>query len=277
MQQTDEAQIEGGTDQVAPAPAHVPEEAPDEVAPSALRDAAAELDESPAPVSVPDPGGLLFDLDGTLVDTVNIRIEAWLRTFAEIGFPAERSHVAGLIGADGKRLAMEVAAIGGRRLSEDRAQAVDRRAGEIFSELNRDPRPLPGVVELLRALDAAGVPWAIATSSRREQVATSVEALSLPRPPTIVDGSHVAQAKPAPDLLLYAADQLDLPTHRCWYAGDATWDMRAARAASMVGVGVATGAVTMEALRAAGARLAFPTMHELHLELTGRDVVPPPA
>ena len=131
-------------------------------------------------------------------------------------------------------------------------------------------------MELLRALDAAGVPWAIATSSRREQVATSVEALGLPRPPTIVDGSHVAQAKPAPDLLLYAAEQLDLPTHRCWYAGDATWDMRAARAASMVGVGIATGAVTMEALRAAGARLVFPTMRELHLELAARDVVPPP-
>ena len=93
----------------------------------------------------------------------------------------------------------------------------------------------------------------------------------------IVDGSHVAQAKPAPDLLLYAAEQLDLPTSRCWYVGDATWDMRAARAASMVGVGIATGAVTMDALRAAGARLAFPTMRELHLELAARDVVPPPA
>jgi HAD superfamily hydrolase (TIGR01509 family) len=275
MQQTDEAQVDGSTERVATVP--VPEAGPatEEGAPNPPTDVSAGPEDSPAPAPVPDPGGMLFDLDGTLVDTVNIRIEAWLRTFAEIGFPAERKHVAGLIGADGKRLAMEVAAIGGRRLSEDRAQAVDRRAGEIFSELNGDPRPLPGVVELLRALDAAGVPWAIATSSRREQVATSVEALDLPRPPTIVDGSHVAQAKPAPDLLLYAAEQLDLPTSRCWYVGDATWDMRAARAASMVGVGIATGAVTMDALRAAGARLAFPTMRELHVELGARDVVPP--
>jgi HAD superfamily hydrolase (TIGR01509 family) len=236
----------------------------------------ATVEQSPTTAPLPNPGGLLFDLDGTLVDTVNIRIEAWLRTFAEIGFPAERSHVAGLIGADGKRLAMEVAAIGGRRLNEDRAEAIDRRAGEIFSELNQHPRPLPGAVGLLRALDVAGVPWAIATSSRREQVAKSVATLDLPRPPTIVDGSHVAQAKPAPDLLLYAADQLHLPPHRCWYVGDATWDMRAAQAARMGAVGVATGAVNVDALLAAGARLAFPTMRELHLELAGRHVVPPP-
>jgi len=276
MQQTDEAQIDGGTERVATVPLPDVGPAAEEGTPNPPSDTSTEADESPAPEPVPHPGGMLFDLDGTLVDTVNIRIEAWMRTFAEIGFPAERKHVAGLIGADGKRLAMEVAAIGGRRLSDDRAQAVDRRAGEIFSELNRDPRPLPGVVELLRALDAAGVPWAIATSSRMEQVSTSVDALGLPRPPTIVDGSHVAQAKPAPDLLLYAAEQLDLPTSRCWYVGDATWDLRAARAASMVGVGIATGAVTMDALRAAGARLAYPTMRELHLELATRDVVPPP-
>jgi HAD superfamily hydrolase (TIGR01509 family) len=274
MHQTDEAQIDGGTERVATVPLPDVGRPPEEGAPNPSADVSVEPDERPTPAPVPDPGGMLFDLDGTLVDTVNIRIEAWMRTFAEIGFPAERKHVAGLIGADGKRLAMEVAAIGGRRLSDDRAQAVDRRAGEIFSELNRDPRPLPGVVELLLALDTAGMPWAIATSSRREQVSTSVDALGLPRLPTIVDGSHVAQAKPAPDLLLYAAEQLDLPTSRCWYVGDATWDMRAARAASMVGVGIATGAVTMDALRAAGARLAFPTMRELHFELAARDVVP---
>lgn len=273
MRQTDEVATEDGSGQAAPGLRADFTPPTDDGTPDPSAEAAPELDSSPAAVAVPDPGALLFDLDGTLVDTVNTRIEAWVRTFAEIGFPAERSHVAGLIGADGKRLAMEVAAIGGRRLSDDRAQAVDRRAGEIFSELNQDPRPLPGVVELLRALDAAGVPWAVATSSQREQVGPSVESLRLPRPPTVVDGSQVSQAKPAPDLLLYAADQLDLPTHRFWYVGDATWDMRAARAASMVGVGVATGAVTMEALLAAGARLVFPTARELHLELAARGVV----
>jgi HAD superfamily hydrolase (TIGR01509 family) len=265
-----------GADRAPAAPASDAMRGPSAGVPGPATDGAVRPNHDAAPVPVPNPGAMLFDLDGTLVDTVNVRIEAWLRTFAEVGIPAERPHVSGLMGADGKRLAMEVAAVAGRRLSEDRAEAIDRRAGEIFSQLNRDPRPLPGAVGLLRALDLAGLPWAIATSSRREQVLTSVASLDLLRQPTIVDGSHVAQAKPAPDLLFHAAEKLELPTHRCWYVGDASWDMLAARAARMEGVGVATGAVKVSALIAAGARLAFPTMRELHLELAARSLVPPP-
>src|SRR3977135_160146 len=122
MQQTDEAQIDAGSEQVATSPMSEAGLPTDEGAASLGADPFPAPEERPTPAPVPDPGGLLFDLDGTLVDTVNLRIETWLRTFAEIGFPAERKHVAGLIGADGKRLAMEVAAIGGRRLSDDRAQ-----------------------------------------------------------------------------------------------------------------------------------------------------------
>ena len=199
------------------------------------------------------PEALIFDLDGTLVDTVGHRIECWLRTFAEIGIPAERDHVARLIGADGKRLAMEVAAVAGKRLDDERAEAVDRRAGEIFGQLNTDPRPLPGVSELLRQLERGELRWAIATSSRAEQVQTSVDALGLAGQPMIVDGSHVAHAKPAPDLLLLAADQLGQSPRACWYIGDATWDMHAARAANMPSVGIASGAVSREALIEAGA------------------------
>ena len=109
MQQTDEAQTDGGTERVATVPLPDVGPAAEEGTPNPPSDTSTEADESPAPEPVPHPGGMLFDLDGTLVDTVNIRIEAWMRTFAEIGFPAERKHVAGLIGADGKRLAMEVA------------------------------------------------------------------------------------------------------------------------------------------------------------------------
>ncbi|MEA2621502.1 MAG: hypothetical protein QOH61_412 [Chloroflexota bacterium] len=260
-----------GTDQPAVASAPIAESDP----PIASEGAA---DTEPAPPAAPDnPSALLFDLDGTLVDTVQDRIEAWMRTFAELGIKADRSHVAGLIGADGKRLAMEVAAIAGRKLSEDRAEAIDRRAGEIFGELAADPRPLPGATELLKALDEAGIQWSIATSSRAEQARPSVEALGLPTYPRVTDGSHVRQAKPAPDLLLYAAEQLEVPTHRCWYVGDSTWDMRAARAAGMTGVGVATGAVSIDRLVAGGAQLAFQSLDELHDELIRRGVLPPRA
>ena len=227
------------------------------------------------PLGPGNPVALIFDLDGTLVDTVNERIEAWMRTFAEIGVKAERPHVAGLIGADGKRLAMEVAAVAERRLSEDRAEAVDRRAGEIFGQLAENPRPHAGARELLEALDDQAVPWSIATSSRPEQVRPSLHALGLTHEPRFTDGSHVKQAKPAPDLLLLAAEQLDVPAHRCWYVGDATWDMRAARAGGMTSVGVATGAVSVDVLISAGAQLAYRALQELDSELRSRGILPP--
>lgn len=236
----------------------------------------AETPPEPARPKAPDnPGAVIFDLDGTLVDTVNDRIEAWMRTFAEIGIKTDRSHVAGLIGADGKRLALEVAAIADRRLSEDRAEAIDRRAGEVFGELAPEPRPQPGARELLEALDERAVPWSIATSSRPEQARPSLRALGLGHEPRFTDGSHVKHAKPAPDLLLLAAEQLEMATHRCWYVGDATWDMRSARAAAMVGIGVATGAVSWEVLVSAGAQLAYRSLAELHDELSVRGVVSP--
>jgi beta-phosphoglucomutase-like phosphatase (HAD superfamily) len=218
---------------------------------------------------LPDPVALVFDLDGTLVDTVERRIEGWLETFAEVGVPAEREHVATLIGADGKRLAQEVAAVAGRQLDLDRAEAIDRRAGEIYGQLNVDPRPLPGVRPLLRALDSANARWAIATSSRPEQVMTSVDALGLARQPLIIDGSHVRHAKPAPDLLLLSAEQLDTSPRICWYVGDATWDMLAARAANMVAIGIPSGAASRESLLSAGAS-AVASMRSLAADLHRR-------
>src|SRR6185369_10532581 len=116
--------------------------------------------------------------------------------------------IAPLIGMDGKRLAREVAGAVARSLAEDEVEAIDKAAGAAFDRLNRTPRALPGVAALLAVIEDAGLPWVIATSSRKEQVTVSVAALGLEREPEIVDGSHVKHAKPAPDLLLLAAGKL---------------------------------------------------------------------
>ncbi len=218
---------------------------------------------SEAHAPLPRPVAVIFDLDGTLVDTVDTRIAAWLAVFEEEGIPADRGQVAALIGSDGRRLAREVADAAGITLAPGRDEAIDARCGAIFAALNDRPRPLPGVHELLDRLAAAGVAWAIATSSRREQVAPSVDALGLAEAPLIVDGSHVEHAKPAPDLLLLAAEELDAPPADCWYVGDATWDMLAASAAGMVGVGVTSGPVDAATLLGAGARWVVASLAEL--------------
>jgi HAD superfamily hydrolase (TIGR01509 family) len=215
----------------------------------------------------------VFDLDGTLVDTVETRIEAWMQVFAEVRIKAERDHVARLIGCDGKRLAHEVADVAGHPINDDKAEAIDKRCGQIYDGLNTDPQPTDGARDLLTALTASNLPWAIATSSRAEQVGTSIDALRLDTKPRIIDGSHVEHAKPAPDLLLLAAEQLDLPASACWYVGDSTWDVLAATAARMFAVAVAYGAVSGETLTRAGANVVT-TLSELKRDLERRRLIP---
>jgi len=223
--------------------------------------------------SLPTPGAILFDLDGTLVDTVGRRVEAWLAAFAELGIRADAERVGRLVGADGKRLAREVAADAGTRLTEPEIAAIDRRAGAIFSELNAVPVPLPGARELLVALGEGVLPAVIATSSLGAQVTASVDALELPSRPLVVDGEHVEHAKPAPDLLLLAAARAGVDPGACWYVGDATWDFLACVAAGMIGIAVPTGAVDPEALLDAGAMAAVSGLEELATELRWRGLV----
>jgi HAD superfamily hydrolase (TIGR01509 family) len=213
--------------------------------------------------ALPRPSAVLFDLDGTLVDTVRARIDAWLEALEQAGFPTTDEQLAPMIGLDGRRLAREIATLAGRPIDEARSEEIDKTSGEIYERLNR-PKPLPGVAAVVSAIEAAGIPWAIATSSRKDQVGASVAALGLDAEPTIIDASHVKHAKPEPDLLLYAADEIGVEPARCWYVGDSTWDMVSAVAAGMVAIGVEAGsAVGGEALRSAGAAAVVATLDEL--------------
>lgn len=209
------------------------------------------------------PAAWIFDLDGTLVDTVETRIVAWLRTFEEQRIPASRAVVAKLIGSDGRRLARVVAEAAGQSLDSNRQEEIDRRSGDIYSDLNVDPKALPGAIELLNTLDECRRRWAIATSSRREQVDASVKALALSRHPTIIDGSNVEHAKPAPDLLLFAARELGVEPSRSCYVGDSIWDMQAAVAAGMPAIGVVSGSATRGDLAEAGALFTVGDLTEL--------------
>ena len=212
---------------------------------------------------LPHPDAVLFDLDGTLVDTVQTRIDAWLQALEQSGYATTREVLTPMIGLDGRRLAGEIAALAGRPIDEDRSEEIDKLSGEIYERLNR-PRPLPGVAEVVAAIEAAGIRWAIATSSRKDQVKTSVDALGLDDEPTIIDASHVKNAKPEPDLLLYAAKEEGVDPARCWYVGDSTWDMVSAVAAGMIAIGVEAGSgVGGDALRSAGAAVVLRDLHEL--------------
>jgi HAD superfamily hydrolase (TIGR01509 family) len=213
---------------------------------------------------LPRPDAVIFDLDGTLVDTVETRIRAWQQVFEEVGVPATRSQLEPLIGVDGKRLSREVCALAGQPIDSERAEEIDKRCGEIYEELNQAPRPLPGVRQVFDAIERRALKSAIATSSRKEQVKTSVEALGLSKEPAIIDASHVEHAKPEPDLLLRAAEELGVDPSKSWYVGDSTWDMGASVAAAMIPIGVTAGsAVSGQALEGAGAAVVVETLDEI--------------
>jgi HAD superfamily hydrolase (TIGR01509 family) len=216
------------------------------------------------------PLGLIFDLDGTLVDTVRARIDGWVEALDGAHLPVSAEQVGPMIGMDGKRLAREIARAAGRSMDDDELEEVDRAAGAAFDRLNATPRALPGVHELLAVAEERGVRWVIATSSRKEQVTASIAVLDLDREPAIVDGQQVKHAKPAPDLLLLAAKRLGLPARSCWAVGDSTWDVRAALAAGITPIGVTAGsAVSAKALANAGAVLVVETLGDLAGTLGG--------
>lgn len=106
--------------------------------------------------------------------------------------------------------------------------------------------------------------WAIATSSRREEVAISHSALDVKTPVKVVDGTSVSHAKPDPALLLLAASELGIEPGACWYVGDAVWDVMAAVAAQMTPVAVTAGSAVGEAaLWEAGAAAVVPTLQDV--------------
>jgi HAD superfamily hydrolase (TIGR01549 family) len=218
---------------------------------------------TPAPRVVLPPHAFLFDLDGTLIDTVGTRVEAWMDIFGQEGIPADPAFVGTLMGSDGRFVVHTVVGEAGRTVSDAAAIDIDHRAGLRFGELNHAPRALAGVREIVDYVESLGLPWAIATSSLPGQVQESIDALGLDSHPVVTDGSHVDHAKPAPDLLLNAAQQIKVEPAGTWYVGDSRWDMLAAVAAGMTAIGVTTGATPAEELREAGAAIVVEGLPQL--------------
>jgi phosphoglycolate phosphatase len=216
--------------------------------------------------TLPAPEALIFDLDGTLVDTVGTRVDSWMDVFPSFGIQPEPGFLAPLMGSDGKLLARMVAEHYGVPLGPGVDAQIDIEAGKRFRVRNANPRALPAAPEILEHLNTLGTPWAVATSSLPEDARESVRSLGLSAMPLICDGADVEHAKPAPDLLLKAAHLLEVEPAKAWYVGDSKWDMIAAVAAEMVAIGVPTGATTEAKLREAGADVVYETLADL-LEL----------
>ena len=213
------------------------------------------------------PRAIIFDLDGTLVDTVGTRVHSWMAVFPRFGIDPDPEYLAPLMGSDGKYLARMVAEHYGVELRPGDDAEIDILAGAEFRVLNANPRALPAARDLLESLSDAGLPWAVATSSLPDDARESVASLRLREMPIICDGADVEHAKPAPDLLFKAAGLLGVEPEVAWYVGDSRWDMLAAKAAGMRAIAVLTGATDEAELRESGADIVYPSLAEFHAEL----------
>jgi len=210
---------------------------------------------------------LVFDLDGTLVDTVYAHVFAWQRALAEADLVVDAWLIHRRIGMSGGLFTRAVAREVGRPLTDGEIEAIQRRHGELFREILPDRRPLPGAVEILRDLRDAGIPHGIATSGRRPEIEASLESLGVGPETVVVARGDVLRAKPEPDLFLACARRLGIEPDDCFVVGDAVWDLLAARRARMFSVGLLSGGYGEAELLQAGAFRVYRDPEELRKSL----------
>ena len=216
----------------------------------------------------------LFDLDGTLIDTVYAHVFAWQRAFWEAGMPIDGWRIHRRMGMSGGLFTRAAGRELGRELSPDEVNALQRRHGELFAQFMPDRRPLAGAADLLHYLRASGVLFGIATSGSRPEINASLEALGITPDTVIVERGDVMRAKPEPDLFLACQERLGLRREDCYVVGDAVWDLLAARRAGMLSIGLLSGGYGEDELHGAGAFRVYRDPAELLFSLDELGVLP---
>jgi HAD superfamily hydrolase (TIGR01549 family) len=210
---------------------------------------------------------LIFDLDGTLVDTVYAHVFAWQRALGERGMAIDGWRIHRRIGMSGGLFTRAVGRELGRELTDDEARDIQARHGELFRELLPERRALPGAADLLADLRAHDVRHGIATSGRRPEIDASLAVLGVPSETVVVPRGEVARAKPEPDLFLECARRLGVEPGDCFVVGDAVWDLLAARRARMLSIGLLSGGYGADELQGAGAFRTYRDAAELRESL----------
>jgi HAD superfamily hydrolase (TIGR01549 family) len=218
-----------------------------------------------------DRPAVLFDLDGTLLDSVYQHVLAWKEALESEGIPLSIWRIHRRIGMSGGLFVRALVRETGMDLSPTQADRLRKLHEEAFKRRVHEVRPLPGAQELLDTLTGYGVPWAIATSGSEVTAGASVGLLTLPKDAPVITRDRVAYAKPNPDLFLAAAEALDRPITESFVVGDSVWDMLAAQRAHALGVGVLSGGYGREELETAGAYRSYEDPADLlaHLDELG--------
>jgi HAD superfamily hydrolase (TIGR01509 family) len=213
----------------------------------------------------------VFDLDGTLVDSVYQHVLAWREALESLGVELAVWRIHRRIGMSGGLLVNALVRETGRRLTAEEAARVQRFHSEAYARRINQVRPLPGARELLAYLSQAQVPWAIATSGWQQSARRTLDILGLPADVPVITRDLVDHAKPDPDLFLAAAERLDVDIAESVVVGDSVWDLLAARRARTLGVGLLSGGYGEDELVRAGAYRVYADPADLlkHLDEVG--------
>ncbi len=201
----------------------------------------------------PPTPAFLFDLDGTLIDSVYQHVIAWREALSQAGIDLSVWRIHRRIGMSGGLFVSALMRETGVRLSESDIESLQQAHAREYLKLADSVRPLPGAVDLLADLTSKNVRWAIATSGRRLTAERALPMLGLPPDTPMVTRDMVRHAKPDPDLFLAAAALLGVEPEHAYVVGDSVWDLLAARRAQSIGIGLMSGGYGREELERAGA------------------------
>ena len=224
------------------------------------------------------PPALLFDLDGTLIDSVYQHVLAWHEALLDAGMELSVWKLHRRIGMSGGLFVTALLRESGARLSAEQIRDLDLAHGQAFERWRKTVRALPGARQLLDTLTDHDVPWTIATSGLAVTARPSLELLGLPADHPMITRDRVRHAKPDPDLFLAAGDQVGVEIRTAIVVGDSVWDLLAARRAGSLGVGLLSGGYAREDLERAGAYRVYADPADLlqHLDEVGvRDLLRP--
>ena len=213
----------------------------------------------------------LFDLDGTLVDSVYQHVLAWREALEQGGISLSVWRIHRRIGMSGGLLVDALLREVGHEVSRAESERLRQLHAEAYARLSGQVRPLPGARELLEHLTRGEVPWAIATSGYRKSAQPALDMLGVGAEVTVVTRDQVLRAKPDPDLFVAAAEGLGVSVESSVVVGDSVWDLLAARRARALGVGLLSGGYGEDELSRAGAYRVYQDPDDLlrHLDEVG--------
>jgi len=214
----------------------------------------------------------LFDLDGTLVDSVYQHVLAWHDALRIEGIKLSVWRIHRKIGMSGGLFTNILLRESGLDITKEQLDRLRNGHAESFKKYSPAIGPLPGARELIAYLTDAKIPWAIATSGHMRTARANIESLGVNiEKSVVVTRDQVRYAKPDPDLFLEAARRINVPIEHCYVVGDSIWDLLAAQRARALGIGLLSGGYGEDELVKASAYRVYEDPADLldHLEEVG--------